>query len=276
VERDGVVLSGESAGQGPAVLLLHGLTATRRYVVHGSSALQRAGRRVIQYDARGHGESSPAPERTAYGYGAQVLDALAVLDAVGEARAVLAGQSMGAAVAAATALAAPERVAALVLVTPAHRGRPSGDLARWDALAEGLEQGGPEGFLAAYGRPRVPERLVPTVETVILQRLGRHRHPEAVADALRAVPRDAAFAGMDALAGVSVPTLVVGSRDATDPDHPLAVAAEYARAIPGASLIVEAEEESPLAWRGGALSAAILEFLSESRGGSRPSGESLP
>jgi pimeloyl-ACP methyl ester carboxylesterase len=263
VARDGTELHGEVAGDGPPVLLLHGLTATRRYVVHGSTALQRGGRRVIQYDARGHGDSSPAPLASAYGYAEQAEDALAVLDATDAPRAPLIGQSMGAATAVAVMLAHPERVAALVLVTPAHRGAPSRDLARWDALAEGLERGGPEGFLAAYGRPRVPEPWVETVETVIRQRLARHRHPDAVADALRVVPRSSAFAGLEALGEVGAPTLVVGSRNDLDPDHPLAVAEDYVARIPNARLVVEADGESPLAWRGGALSAAIRSFLAE-------------
>ena len=41
-------------------MLLHGLTATRRYVVMGSRALERSGHGVIAFDARGHGESGPA------------------------------------------------------------------------------------------------------------------------------------------------------------------------------------------------------------------------
>jgi len=259
--RDGVGLSGEASGDGPAVLLLHGLTATRRYVVHGSRTLERGGVRVLAYDARGHGESDPASDPAAYGYAELAADAVAVLDVAGAERAVLMGQSMGAATAAAAALAAPERVAGLVLVTPAHRGRPSANLERWDALAEGLERGGPEGFLAAYGRPRVPERYVATVETVIRQRLARHRHPGAVADALRAVPRSAAFDGLDALREIAAPTLVVGSRDELDPDHPLEVAEAWAGRIPGARLVVEEPGESPLAWRGGSLSAVALDFL---------------
>jgi pimeloyl-ACP methyl ester carboxylesterase len=63
VTGDGVVLSGEHSGAGPAVMLLHGLSATRRYVVMGSRTLERSGHRVIAYDARGHGSSTPAPER---------------------------------------------------------------------------------------------------------------------------------------------------------------------------------------------------------------------
>ena len=47
VTRGDVVLSGEDSGAGAPVLLLHGLTATRRYVVHGSRVLERAGHRVV-------------------------------------------------------------------------------------------------------------------------------------------------------------------------------------------------------------------------------------
>jgi pimeloyl-ACP methyl ester carboxylesterase len=257
--RDGVLLAGEaSPGDREPILLLHGLTATRRYVVHGSRVLERAGHEVLAYDARGHGSSSPAGGPEAYAYDELVRDAAAVMDAAGIGRAAVVGQSMGAATAAALALAHPARVSALVLVTPAHLGRPSAKLDRWDRLADGLERGGPEGFLAALGPLTVDERWRDSVRAVILQRLARHHHPEAVAAALRGTPRSAAFDGLDALAALDLPTLVVGSRDEADPDHPLAIAEEYARRIPGARLTVEEDGESPLAWRGGALSKAVL------------------
>jgi 3-oxoadipate enol-lactonase len=260
--RDGVALAGEaSAGDGEPILLQHGLTATRRYVVHGSRVLERAGHPVVAYDARGHGASSPAGPPEAYTYDELARDAVAVMDAAGFRRAAVAGQSMGAATAVALALAHPERVSALALVTPAHLGRPSDDLERWDRLAAGLEAGGPEGFLVAMGPLTLDERWRDSVRTVILQRIARHEHPEAVAAALRGIPRSAAFDGLEALAGVAAPTLVIGSRDGADPDHPLAVAQEYARRIPGARLLVEEEGESPLAWRGGALSTVILELI---------------
>ncbi len=66
VARAGVELSGEEAGEGVPVVLLHGLTATRRYVVMGSRTLERGGHRVVSYDARGHGRSGrPGPTNTA-------------------------------------------------------------------------------------------------------------------------------------------------------------------------------------------------------------------
>ena len=78
-------LRGEAAGEGPPIVLCHGITATRRYVVHGSRALERAGHRVVSYDARGHGESDPAPPGQGYGYPELVGDLERVVAAtVGE------------------------------------------------------------------------------------------------------------------------------------------------------------------------------------------------
>ena len=74
VDSSGVVLLGEEVGEGPAVVQLHGLTATRRYVLHGSVALARRGYRLVSYDARAHGESDPAPAGEGYEYGALTGD----------------------------------------------------------------------------------------------------------------------------------------------------------------------------------------------------------
>lgn len=196
LDADGVTLSVQRAGEGVPVVLLHGLTATRRYVVMGSRSLERSGHLVISYDARGHGRSSPAPEPQAYGYELLTHDLTAVLDALGLERAVLAGASMGAHTALALALASPERVAGLVLITPSFDPgdpREQGELVRWDALARGLREGGVEGFVAAYDLDEVPEAWRATLETVLRQRLSAHEHPPAVADALEAVPRSHPF-----------------------------------------------------------------------------------
>jgi hypothetical protein len=116
-----------------------------------------------------------------------------------------------------------------------------------------------EGFVEAYGDPGVPEQWRDTVTRVLHQRLGAHEHPEAVADALRAVPRSRPFGSLDDLAAITAPTTVVADRDEADPGHPLAVGEAYAAAIPGARLVVEEEGKSPIAWQGGQLSKVIAE-----------------
>jgi pimeloyl-ACP methyl ester carboxylesterase len=260
VRTDGPRLAAEEAGEGIPVVLLHGLTATRRYVVMGSRWLERSGHRVIAYDARGHGDSEPA---TAYGYDALVADLRAVLDAAGLPRAVLAGASMGAHTILRLALESPERVAGIVAVTPAHDPDDFDDperLARWDALARGLREGGIEGFVAAYDLDAVPAAWRDTVATVLRQRLARHRHLDAVADALEAVPRSAPFERIEDLAAIRAPTVVVASRDEADPEHPFRLGVACAEAIPGAELRTEREGASPLAWQGGQLSRVIGEL----------------
>jgi pimeloyl-ACP methyl ester carboxylesterase len=274
VRSGSVTLSGEQSGEGSAIVLLHGLSATRRYVVMGSSTLQRAGHRVLAYDARGHGRSDPAPDR-AYGYGQLAADLLAVLDAAGIERAVLAGASMGAHTAIHFALEHRARVLALGIITPAFEpSRPADaeELERWDALARGLREGGVDGFVRAYDLAAVPEVWRATVETVLRQRLAAHEHPEAVADALEVVPRSRPFEQLAELAGIDVPTVVVASRDEADPSHPLAVGERYAQTIPGAELVVEDAGvggrpiRSPIAWQGGQLSRVLAELAARCHG----------
>jgi pimeloyl-ACP methyl ester carboxylesterase len=257
-----VTLAVSEAGEGAPTVLLHGLTATRRYVVMGSRSLERSGHRVIAYDARGHGSSTPAPDRGAYTYSDLERDLVAVLDALGIERALLAGVSMGAHTAIRLALRMPQRVAALVVITPGYDPSEDGPrrLERWDRLADGLERGGVEGFIAAYGTSDVPAAWRETVTRAIRQRLDSHRHPGAVADALRVVPRSRPFDDLAELGRLSLPVSVVASGDEADPGHPEALAAAYAAAIPGAELLVDEPGHSPRAWQGSQVSRVIAEL----------------
>ena len=256
---------GPAGGRDNAVVLLHGLTATRRYIVHRSRTLPRAGYRLIGYDARGHGDSEAAPAGT-YDYRHLAADCGAVIDArVGEGRAVLAGHSMGAHTAAAYALRNRERVAGAVFISPAVTGTPPTEetLAYWAPLADGLEAGGAEGFLEAYERTGIPPQWRDSIMRFTRERLEAHRHPEAVAHALREVPRSVPFDGLDALAALDIPALVVGTRDEADPGHPYAVAEAWAETLPQAHLVSEEPGQSPLAWQGGRLSREIEAFCAE-------------
>ena len=261
VGADGVRLSGEQSGQGAPIVLLHGLTATRRYVVMGSRALERSGHRTISYDARGHGHSGAAPDASGYTYELLADDLEAVLDELEIERAVLAGASMGAQTALRFALEHPARVRALGLITPAFDPDAEVDAQGWDRLAKGLREGGVEGFVAAYDLAPVPAAWRDTVVTVLHQRLSSHDHPSAVADALEAIPRSRPFESWPELGRIAVPTMVIASRDEADPSHPLAVGERYAATIPGAKLAVEEPGKSPIAWQGGQLSKVLAELV---------------
>ncbi len=262
-----VQLSGEEVGEGAPVVLLHGLTATRRYVLHGSLALVRRGYRQISYDARGHGESSPAPEASGYGYEALTADLGAVVgERAGDSRPVFAGHSMGCHTAVAYALEHAGEVAALILAGPVILGIPASEetLAYWDRLAEGLEHGGIEGFMEAYEASlEADPAWTETALRITRERMQRHRHPDAVARALREVPRSLPFEGLEELETLEVPALVVASYDEADPGHPYAIAEAWAERLPSARLVSEEPGKSPLAWQGGRLSRVIADFLEE-------------
>lgn len=255
-----ITLRGETLGEGPPVVLLHGLSATRRNVVQGSRALAKRGYRLISYDARGHGASQPAPS---YEYADLVGDLEAVLDDLGLDRVALVGSSMGAATAMAFTLEHPDRVPALVQITPAYTGYArTGDVdgESWEKLATALD-GGIEEFITVAQPGNLPERWREVAREATRQRMERHADLTAVAQALREIPSSIAWKGLDALSELEVPVLVIGSQDDADSLHPLGVAEEYCRKLPDCELLVEDRGDSPLAWQGARLSNAIADFF---------------
>ncbi len=264
VSRGEWCVRGESLGTGPPVVLLHGVTATRRYVVHGSRALARAGHRQVTYDARGHGRSDPAPSTEGYSYPELVADLEAVVESeLGEEPFVLAGHSMGAHTAVAYALDHGARLAGVVVIGPVFVGTIDDQaIATWDRLADGLESGGVEGFIAAYDRDLSPEWRG-TVLGITRRRMAEHLCPRAVARAIREVARSRPFEAISELDLTDVPALVVASHDDADPGHPYSVAAAYAESLPRARLISEERGASPLAWQGGRLAREIAAFCAE-------------
>ena len=104
------------------------------------------------------------------------------------------------------------------------------------------------------------------------ERMKLHRHPEAVAQAIRGVPRSQPFEGPSELEHLDVPALVVASYDEADPGHPYSVAEAWAEALPQGRLISEERGKSPLAWQGGRLSRVIADFLGEPAVQARLSG----
>jgi 3-oxoadipate enol-lactonase len=264
LEGDAMTLRGEDAGEGTPLVLLHGLSADRRNVLQGSNYLLRRGYRLVSYDARGHGASDPPPNPNAYEYADLVGDLELVLADRGIDRPVLIGSSMGAATAMAWTLDHPDRVPALVQITPAFAGVPRTDGLedhQWERFADVLEAGGIDAFVEIAHPADLPERWREVVRQATRQRLERHQHLDAIPGALRTVPRSMAFHGMEQLEELQVPTLVVANRDEAESLHPFEVAEEYARRLPNGELIVEDEGESPIAWQGGKLSKAIDEFL---------------
>jgi pimeloyl-ACP methyl ester carboxylesterase len=108
----------DGPGQGAAVVLVHGFASTHavNWVnTHWTRTLAAAGYRVIALDNRGHGRSARLYDPADYATRRMAGDVLGLLDHLGIGRAVVMGYSMGARIAAVTALDHPARVRGLIL-----------------------------------------------------------------------------------------------------------------------------------------------------------------
>jgi 3-oxoadipate enol-lactonase len=200
----GVEIAWHEEGTGPALLMLHGVGSSMESF--DAMAARLSSRfRVLRYDLRGHGASGKPPGP--YSLADYVDDAVDLLDARGISGAHALGFSFGGLIAQALALAAPQRVHRLVLVSSVA-GRTPQEQARMHQRAETLDREGATGTVeAALERWFTPA--------------FRERHPEVVearrARALANDPRGYAaayrvFATSDMdqeLAGISAPTLVM-------------------------------------------------------------------
>ncbi len=115
-EVNGTSLYYEVKGEGEPLVFIHGgLVDHRMWDAQFEHFSQDY--RVVRYDVRGHGKSG-----TPAGFFSHATDLSALLDFLGIGKAHLMGLSMGAAIAIDFALAHPEKVSALIAVTPALMG----------------------------------------------------------------------------------------------------------------------------------------------------------
>jgi pimeloyl-ACP methyl ester carboxylesterase len=113
--NDGVWLAVEVVGDGPGLMLLHGLGGAKEDFADHVPTLARD-HTVVTFDHRGHGESDNPTDPAAYSLERMVADSLAVADATGLDHFRLLGHSMGGMVARKIALQEPSRVDALVMM----------------------------------------------------------------------------------------------------------------------------------------------------------------
>lgn len=232
------------AGSGEPLLLVHGFTGAKEDFVDHVDAFGDRGWHVVAPDLRGHGGSDKPDDEAAYSLDAMAADLLALLDALGWARVHLLGHSMGGMAAQHLALAAPERLASLVLMDTSH-GQVTGVDPELAALAAAVAR--TEGMarlveLAAQVDTREP---APADARVRAERPGYaefgERKVRASAPAMFAAMSTQLLADhdrLDALAGLDLRTLVVvGEQD----EAFLGPSRRLADAIPGARLEVIAD-----------------------------------
>ncbi len=234
---------------GPALVLLHGAGGSR---LNWPAELRRLGQAclpgvtVYALDLPGHGRSEGRGSDTVMGY---AEDVLAFLDAVGVERAVIAGHSLGGAIALTLALDFPGRVAGLVpiatgarlRVTPAILGQiPTDFEAALDTIIRYAWSSEAPTKLVELGRERM-----------------RETGPDVLLKDLTACDR---FDVMERLGEIDVPTLVIaGSADRLTP---LKYARYLAEHISGAQLmIVEGAGHMVMLERPAEVAKVIRRFL---------------
>jgi len=249
----------ESAGEGPPVVLVHGLGMNRAMWDRQWPAL--AGRfRAVRYDLLGHGASDKP--RDAYSL-ARFADQIAdLLDGLGIERAALVGFSLGGMIVRAFALAHADRVAALAILNSAHD-RTDEERAAVLKRVEQAAEAGPRATLEAaldrwftpsYGASR-PEELERVRGWILAN------DPEVYPLSYRVLAEgDVELA--EAVAAIRAPTLVLtgGEDRGNTPD----MARRMAETIPGARCEIVSGlrhmglYESPEAFNG-----PLLDFLEE-------------
>lgn len=263
---DGARLHVETAGTGPALVLLHGFTGSAESW-RGHTEVFAARYTTVVPDLLGHGASEAPPDPRRYAVAHAVEDVIGIMDRLAIRRAALLGYSMGGRVALATAIAAPERVVALVLesASPGLRGHEArlARAARDAALADAIERDGLPAFVDRWEREAIfatQENLPGEVrEALRAQRL--QQDPTGLANSLRGFGQGVMPPLHDFLPGVAAPTLIVAG--ALDPRY-VEIGEAMRDAMPRARLVVVPRAghavhlEQPEAFR-----HVVLEFLRE-------------
>ena len=192
---------------GRPVILLHGITDSWFSFSRVLPGISKA-HRVFALDLRGHGDSDrPADE---YSPRDMAADVIAFMDALSIRRATLVGHSMGSFVAQQAALAAPERIAGLVLIASATTVRNAVTLELQQAMAS-LPDTVPADFAMEFQASTVHQ---PVPEEFLVRVVAESRKVPARVwrAALAGLLETERFTG---IGGSRIPTLLVwGDRDA--------------------------------------------------------------
>ncbi len=227
IRANGIDIRYAIAGQGPWLLLAHSL-ATDLSLWDDQMVALTARFRVLRFDTRGHGGSS-APDM-AYDFPLLASDAIDLMDGLGIDKAQFVGISMGGMIAQHVALAAPERIDRLVLVSTTSSYPPEARAMWGDRIAAVRAQG-------------MEPLVAPTLERWFTPP-WRQAHPEVMArigHLIRATPTAGYIGSGQAIATLDTtsrlpelrcPTLVIAG--ASDAGTPPAMGRKIAEQVPGA------------------------------------------
>jgi pimeloyl-ACP methyl ester carboxylesterase len=230
VQVGDIVVAVQEYGEGDPLLVINGTSQSLGFWADAASVW--AGRnRVITYDLRGMGGS--ARGSGAISVASLAADAQGLLEALDVDRAHVLGYSLGSAIAQELALAAPERVASLVLHCTWAR-TDGFQRAMLTAVAHPWRTGDLEAALGALGVAFSPQLLdSPDFDALVQQLLPLFPSTEQqIRTCVEQWDADLAHDTLDRLDRITAPTLVIaGEQDLlTPPWH----GKQVADAIPGA------------------------------------------
>lgn len=236
---------GAPEGQ-PPLLLIHGAGGNRLYWPPQIRRL--AGVRVYAVDLPAHGQSGGRPQSTISGYAEGVID---WMRAVGVHKAVLAGHSMGGAIALTIALRVPRRLAGLALLGTSAKLGVDPRILNWSASRADFPQAVDRVVGAAFSRG-ADENLV---------RLAKARMLEAEHSTFHAdFQACAGFNVSSRLSEIALPALVICGQD--DRLVPPSRCAELAEALPASTLrSVERAGHMVMLERPEEVAAELLRYL---------------
>ena len=283
---NGIELNVEVSGavDAPALTLLHGFTgdvSTWKDGGHPRSPAKGPTRgeldlrsdlpgawsayRIVRVDLIGHGRSDAPADAARYSMQHATSDLVAVLDHLGIARTALLGYSLGGRVALHLALAAPERLSALVCESASpgieDATERAARVAADAALADSIERDGIEAFVDRWqaqplfaSQSNLPAAVLDAQRSVRLS-----QSPRGLANSLRGMGAGAQAYLLPRLASLNMPSLfIAGALD----ERYAAMAPRLAAAVPGAEqrIVPEAGHAVHLE-QPAAFAASVGEFL---------------
>lgn len=255
----GVRLSFETEGRGPPVLWQHGLGAGFAQPAAVFPALPV---RRITLACRGHEDSDTGPEAE-LSIATFTRDILALLEHLGIGRLAAAGGiSLGAAIALRLAALHGDRLERLILARPAWVSDPAPPgLAAYAEAGRCLAELGPVGGEARFRAAPVFRAVAAAAPDNAASLLGffTRPRPDTTTALLRRLPRDGPGISRRTMAGIALPTLVIGT--ARDLVHPLAFAEDLAATVPNARLALIPAKSDDAAGHVTAFRAALADFL---------------
>lgn len=259
-QHDDIRIHYESIGSGEPLVMCHGLTGD----LNAPKTLfaDLTGVRLIVADARAHGMTEPLGPESRLCFAQFAADLRALLRHLEIEKAVIGGISMGAGVAARTAIDYPDLVRGLILIRPAWLdSRFPENLSLLPLIAQLLKEHGLEEWQSAYDQhPLVQEfkKLDPLLVDTIRRQFDT---PLAIERSARLVclPGDSPIRDWHEVELLAIPALVIDSE--TDPAHPVHFANTWAAHLPRASLRHAATKSRNFQQHAGDVRSHVREFL---------------